>query len=535
MSVCCPRDGKKLLLKQLSILLAQKYIPVVIGTCPHCHAKFINRQLIEGCSFLTIDKIRYEILPELNNMIPYISKNTQLKDIEKKIQKKVSKAERQQQKLKIQKELEKQRQLAARQEELQKKQKEHELKKSQRKIKEQEYIKQNQKMQIERFSKEAIAHPRKIPQPTAIAFYNHIFESCPYDQSVLLDVQLHQVFAVKTALYCKQCKTLFLPEYLQSRANIPQLKHRILHNSSEDKKTPAKKGSILGKQLHTYTAGTTSLPDSTIFSAKLHNVPHNKDLEIVVVSNEHQQDTSNGIYWIGRSLPSMILTVIQLDSRKQFTYKNIKYYVKSYEKYLKFESYANTVTKFCNPLKPQTIHVFAQKNMVYFQSTDYELVTAMIPCEKSSFPVPISVYYDKTKHMYFMNEESYTLIREKYGLPYLRIQPMLSQHFNGKIEGLRAHSELYLLGYRVDAKTGNDVAARRQILKRILDSGILRKLEVMNHLEWLVHTRTGIPHMENAVSEWKADLYFVSTYNIDSQRKIWVNKFKAKCDLNKKR
>ena len=41
-----------------------------------------------------------------------------------------------------------------------------------------------------------------------------------------------------------------------------------------------------------------------------------------------------------------------------------------------------------------------------------------------------------------------------------------------------------------------------------------------------------MPHMDNAVAEWKTDLQFVSAYNVDRQRKVWVDEFRAKYNLS---
>lgn len=559
MIVCCPRDGKELCLDKLAISLEGKSIPVVIGTCPRCHAKFINRLLIEGCSFLTIDKVRYEILPQLNAMIPQAwgdasQKDARIVGVEEKIQKKIDKFERRKERhrvreeqlkaqkekeraerqaqLKVQQEQERQRQLTEKKRRSKEKQKEQKLKRVLRGMQDQQSNIENQKKQIARFSKTPIAYPRDIVQPIWIMFYNQGVKMCPCDQSHLMDVRLHKVFGDRIVRYCDKCRTLFLPEYLRHKSDIPQLRHKTLQDGHENQKSTGSNVDGVRKVLETYTARANDLPSSTICAVRLQDLLDRKELKIVVVSNVHEQDTARGIYWIGRTLPSILLTLIQLGSNKQFTYKGGEYRVVGYIKNLEFESYAKTITKFCNPIVPQTVYVFAQKNIAHFHSQNYELVTAMVPCTKSSFPVPISVYYDKSAHTYFINEESYVLARERYGLPYLRIRPALSDQLGAKVGGLRAHSELYLLGYSVDAKTGSDTTARRQVLKRILDSGILRRHEVINHLEWLIHTRAGMPHMDNAIAEWKTDLQFVSTYNVDRQRKIWVDEFKAKYDLS---
>lgn len=127
-----------------------------------------------------------------------------------------------------------------------------------------------------------------------------------------------------------------------------------------------------------------------------------------------------------------------------------------------------------------------------------------------------------------MNESSYILARQQYGLPYLRLRVSVDGVNHNSIGGLKQHSELYLLGYSVSTADGMDTEDRRKLLRRIIDSCILTKHEIINHLEWLIHTRSSMQHMENAVGEWSSDLRFVSLYNASSQQAIWIKEFKSR-------
>lgn len=271
-----------------------------------------------------------------------------------------------------------------------------------------------------------------------------------------------------------------------------------------------------------------SLPRSTILVALLSVIDYGDIGYVVVVANEHEQNSEAGIYWVGRTLPSMVLTAIGTESRRCFQYKDVRYKVENYEAFQDTKKYLDIIARFCSPASPQTIYVFAQKNLEHFQCENYELVTAMVPCSNSPFPAPITVYYEKLTHRYFINESSYTLARQRYGLPYLRLGLSMEGIIHGSFGSLKEHSELYLLGYSVSTLDGMDTEGRRKLLSEIIDSGVLPKQEIMIHLEWLINTRNGMTHMKNAVDEWKSDLVFISQYHVSSQREIWVNAFKSK-------
>ena len=97
---------------------------------------------------------------------------------------------------------------------------------------------------------------------------------------------------------------------------------------------------------------------------------------------------------------------------------------------------------------------------------------------------------------------------------------------------MKPHSELNLLGYNVNVAEGLSIESRRKILRDAIDSGVLWKGEVINHLEWLIHMGANNPKMENSVGEWRSDLMYISEYRATEQRKIWVSKFKSRFSEN---
>ena len=228
---------------------------------------------------------------------------------------------------------------------------------------------------------------------------------------------------------------------------------------------------------------------------------------------------------VGRPFPSMILSAIQTTGENE--YHGEKFVVDDVEDYSSAKKYLDIIGRFCNTSAPQVVYVFSQKNLSAYTSAGYEAVTAMVPCANRLAPVPITVYYEKATKRYFMNEASYVLARKTYGLPYIKLRMAGANPNRGTYGALKEHSELNLLGYSVRMTDGLDMEARRRLLSMVLDNRIMEKPDIINHLEWLIHTRSHMPNMENALGEWRSDLQFVSQYKIQKQRHILVRNFKV--------
>ena len=274
-------------------------------------------------------------------------------------------------------------------------------------------------------------------------------------------------------------------------------------------------------------------PNSTILKAKLCMQGGCENVEIIIVSDEREQKTSDGIYWVGRVLPSLLLIAIQAKEKTIIYNGDAKLKKGVYEivnavAYNSAIKYMKIVSRFSDAEAPQTVYIFSQKTLEKNLIDHCEMVTAMIPCANRKLPIPVSVYYDKAKKKYFLNETTYAQLRKSYGLPYLRIQTAPATGGANWVTALKPHSELNLLGYSVRITDSLSLEERRKILRDAIDSGVLWKSEVINHLEWLIKMGEKNPLMENAVGEWKQDLMYISSYKAAEQRKIWVNKFKSR-------
>lgn len=342
------------------------------------------------------------------------------------------------------------------------------------------------------------------------------------------------LFDEATTLCAEQYAQKTIPNFLvklSTEEEIDAVQKRVLaEREVQAKKREKRRQEVLAEKERTKvlvptTGKMTKVPSSVILIAKLKENKTGAGKFVAVVSEASEQNSSKDIYWVGRRFSSLLLAAIFRG--EPFVYENTSYTVEDVEEYPDAQKYINIIARFCDPQFPQTVYVFAHKHISKYDNENYETVTAMVPCANKSFPVPIPVYYEKRTRRYFMNEEAYTDARKKYGLPYLKVSLTGGDHIHGTFGTLKAHSELNLLGYSVSATNGMTGEARRALLRRIIDGGIMGKSSIQSHIEWLIHMNKNVVIMQDAVKEWEADLQFVSQYRMDKSRSIWVGAFKS--------
>lgn len=476
-AVLCPQHHKELKIERVILTVLDDKYSVVTGTCSECNIKYTNRVFFRSGTIFSVGKERYQFLDDLGKVFPY----TQDEDINNcKQQEKSFKHTNEPADLHLR----------------------------ERQVKNVHYTKTNDYFEV---MKQRLAKsPDMVVYPTKVVYLDKIPTRCPVDSELLRKLRVPYL-EVTRGHCCIRCGRLYLPE-----------SYKNLHVGSE-KWLESKHEAELNLPLE-----ITDTPESTILLAQI-CTPGNKHAigSVAIVADDHEQNTHDGIYWVGRALPSAILAAIQ-SSDHYFVYKDIKYQVGKVVTYKETTKYLKIISRFCNPFSPQTVYVFTQKNITHFQHDNFEMVTAMVPCSNRIYPVPITVYYDKVKQEYFINEATYISARQSFGLPYLRLKSASGQNSLHGFLALKPHSELNLLGYNVNSTDGLSTELRRNILRDAIDSGILWKSEVINHLEWLIHTRGNIPNMEKAVGEWQDDLRYISNYHATEQRKIWISKFKSR-------
>lgn len=182
-----------------------------------------------------------------------------------------------------------------------------------------------------------------------------------------------------------------------------------------------------------------------------------------------------------------------------------------------YEPCMDNLLHFCSVDSPAIITLYKRK--LATSSDSIENVTAFLFFANEKEPVPVSVFFNRKNHQYYINESTYREFAQKHGLPYIHIQSDETTQSLGW--NLRTHSELNLLGYSVGQNSGVTNEQRHSLLRQLMDSGLMNKSNIMDHLEWLISTRAHNPSMRNACRMWRDDLRFVAQYNMKNQRIVW--------------
>lgn len=85
-------------------------------------------------------------------------------------------------------------------------------------------------------------------------------------------------------------------------------------------------------------------------------------------------------------------------------------------------------------------------------------------------------------------------------------------------------SILYKYGYNVKSKANLSSKQRHIILASIIESGILNRRQVLDHLTILIERGSKIPSWKDATDKWKQDKYYVKNYNVTNLPSVVFDK-----------
>lgn len=483
MSVLCPRHNIELTIQETVIdFYGIKHVAVV-GSCPHCKVKYINRNLFPGASF-SCGGVQYEYSLDMfaNYRLDAQTESAIREKEAKKIQQEKQEQERRENYLNLKNSLEK--------------------------------------------------NPRMTFRPAFREYVSEYPEHCPHDDTPIIYVgNIGKNMGGYCCLYCSRLFVVKDNGVEKKQLDNSKKKHTKSIQNKPKSITANNKTTTdrLAKTWIKFFDSSTPPPKETILIASLYCSKQKIKGCIAIVTDSKCQKTAQGVYWIGRPFSQMILNAIQSGiNRPEFAYNGVVYTVESYKIFPKAKAYIDAYKAFCNPTAPQTVHIFAGKHISEYENDRYACVTAMIPCANSLLPISTTVYYDKKAQLYYMNDISYSELCKKYGLPYLRVRIDTGNCLSSDFASLKSESPLHLMGYNVNSSEGMSDSERHAKLSQIIDSGLLSKAEVLSHLEWLINANAGKSMMYNAVEKWSSDRKFVASYKMDKSRSVFITAFESK-------
>lgn len=80
---------------------------------------------------------------------------------------------------------------------------------------------------------------------------------------------------------------------------------------------------------------------------------------------------------------------------------------------------------------------------------------------------------------------------------------------------LNSESILHKVGYNVSDKENLSQEERRNILKNIIESGLLTRSQVSSHLDYLIRRSKGQKRLRRAIEKWTSDRKFISELKLN--------------------
>lgn len=139
----------------------------------------------------------------------------------------------------------------------------------------------------------------------------------------------------------------------------------------------------------------------------------------------------------------------------------------------------------------------------------------------NGYPVSFSANYCSVCNKYYTTKNSIDRDFPSKNYPFIHMALCGSSP-----SFLNQESELHYYGYSVKADGMSD-KDRQNLLARLITFGFLSKSKIQNIITYFINYNGKRKNMSEAVSKWKNDLEFVTEYNIDKQRKIYVENIKS--------
>jgi hypothetical protein len=182
-----------------------------------------------------------------------------------------------------------------------------------------------------------------------------------------------------------------------------------------------------------------------------------------------------------------------------------------------------------NPLLHMSRNIFSQDTLIVRSNTLFcdqkhqltDMAGEVEIFDKSGmyFLCLFPIVYCAECNMYFVLEGTYKKLREK-GVLMCQVMDYKTYKkfgvYSPTVAYWKDESPLKILGYSVSNEAGLSMIQRREILEKIVNSGILSKQRVLEYLDFFIklnHTHT------EAVERWKDDREHICNYRIEQYKK----------------
>lgn len=157
---------------------------------------------------------------------------------------------------------------------------------------------------------------------------------------------------------------------------------------------------------------------------------------------------------------------------------------------------------------------------------DYEEVCAVLYINVNGIvkKEKASATYCRTCNVYYITEGEYNRLKE-YG--HIMCQVMGKEQYSKYVRGiktgtLKEESQLHAAGYNVGKKDNLSDKCRQTILQYVVESGLMTKKDVINHIGYLIWLHESKKDDEEAVKKWRRDRNFLTGYVEGGKRLVGI-------------
>ena len=128
---------------------------------------------------------------------------------------------------------------------------------------------------------------------------------------------------------------------------------------------------------------------------------------------------------------------------------------------------------------------------------------------------------------YYISSLTYSNIKNQGNLLCQKMSSEEYIKFKGKVfkdDNLKSQSILNMAGYNVNSIDNYTKSYRQEVLKYVIETGLLSKKRVIGYLNYFIRLNEGRANLEDAVEKWRMDRDFLTGYEQKERRVIGVRR-----------
>lgn len=125
---------------------------------------------------------------------------------------------------------------------------------------------------------------------------------------------------------------------------------------------------------------------------------------------------------------------------------------------------------------------------------------------------------------YYILESHYQMVKRQGVIICKVVEEKFWRRDNNGISysNLNKESVLHIMGYNVSEVIGLTSIQRHRILEMIVDEHILSRMEICNHLDWLIERNSYRDNFKYAIEKWTDDREYIANYNTKDMKIVDV-------------